>query len=114
MGRLQGDITVPPEQSPLSHYVDLALLSPQNPPAPDSGTYLPHNNSGSDPEAESKLRDRAFFSVRCTHHAPGEGTEAHKSKGCFDTGEGSACERAGLQLGGHGEEQGGPWRLEQT
>lgn len=41
MGCLQGDVTVPPEQSTVSYCVDLALVSPEKPPATGSVTHMP-------------------------------------------------------------------------
>lgn len=53
MGRLQGDITVLPEQPPLCHSMDLALLSLENPPAPASVTYKPHKDSCTEAQGQA-------------------------------------------------------------
>lgn len=118
MGRLQGDVTVPPEQSPLGSCMDWALLSRER-SSPASGTSMPHRI------AALKLRvgwlslgrkpqGRAFVNVRCTRGAPEEGTEAQKRKGCFDTGEGKEGRLARRPAVGQCVEEQRPVWLEQT
>lgn len=93
MGRLQGDITVLPEQSPLCHCMHLALLGPENPPAPASVTYKPLKDSCTEAQGQADNAEaEAEHSSMCD--APSELQEkgqAHQSNGCFDTGGGSAC-----------------------